>query len=209
MRGPTPHENYQRQVGFVTLHGDSLVPTKNHDLATMKTFRSISLIVACLLACACQANTPATATTDSQSAREPAPAQHPQQVDSLHVTSHVSATPELTVGDHTKEISYYAFRTFVTANGWTPIADTRCMANVVGADYKAQCASHLDGMCRTCQAIPELSSCGAGGVCLMRFHNAAKHQDLDVGTTGDVTDWTGDGKESSLLVTGWTVTGAP
>lgn len=197
------------------------------DPAAMKTIRSTSLLALCLLSAACQANPPAdngkastspgaaatmssapasAATTDNPYARTPSQQTALTESDKIH--GGTEAMPDLAIGSHEKEIGYRIFRKYVIANGWTPIVDAKCMANVVGGDYKLQCSSHANGMCGACQAIPELSSCGADGVCLMRFHNASKHLDVDVGTTGDVTDWKGDGNGSSILVTGWTVSPA-
>jgi hypothetical protein len=196
------------------------------DPAAMKIIRSTNLLVLCLLSAACHASPPAdaggastspgaaatmsspsapasAAITDNPYARTPSQQTVLTGSDKIH--SGTEAMPDLAIGSHENEIGYRIFRKYVMANGWAPIVDAKCMENVVGGDYKSQCSSHANGMCGACLAIPELSSCGADGVCLMRFHNASKHLDVDVGTTGDVTDWKGDGNGSSILVMGWTV----
>lgn len=115
-----------------------------------------------------------------------------------------SSTP---LGDGLKEgMSYADFHKALLAQGWMPVVDKQCKANVVGGDYKTLCATHPDSTCQACDAIPELSSCGSGGVCLTRFHNANNNKNLEVSTYGDTDDWNIHGGESRILVTGWTIT---
>ncbi|GLQ45388.1 hypothetical protein GCM10007862_04390 [Dyella lipolytica] len=105
-------------------------------------------------------------------------------------------------------MTYADFHNALLAQGWVPVVDKQCKANVVGGDYKTSCATHPDSTCNACDVIPELSSCGADGVCLTRFHNANNNKNLEVGTYGDTDDWNVHGGESRILVTGWSITPA-
>lgn len=143
--------------------------------------------------------------------------QEPQAVPVSHNATDnqpaVSTTSSGTVrstslGSGLKEgMTYADFHKALLAQGWTPLTDKQCKANVVGGDYKTLCATHPDSTCKACEVVPELSSCG-GGVCLTRFHNERKSQNLEVGTYGDTDDWSINGGQSRILVTGWTVTPA-
>ncbi|GLQ46127.1 hypothetical protein GCM10007862_11780 [Dyella lipolytica] len=148
--------------------------------------------------------------SDSQVVPQSAAAPVPTNVGSNVATA--SATSSTTVsstslGDGLKEgMAYADFHKALLAQGWAPVVDRQCKANVVGGDYKTSCATHPDATCKACDVIPELSSCGSDGVCLTRFHNASSNKNLEVGTYGDTDDWNVHGGESRILVTGWTVT---
>ncbi len=105
-------------------------------------------------------------------------------------------------------MAYADFHSALFNQGWVPVVDKQCMANVVGGNYKTLCATHPNAMCNACQQMPELSSCGSGGVCLMRFHHPGSNKNLDVGTFGEIGDWNVHGGHSQIFVTGWTVTPA-
>lgn len=107
-----------------------------------------------------------------------------------------------------KGMGYADFRTALMGDGWKPMIDAKCKANVAGADYKAQCAKGSDS-CKACDDLPELSACSGDAVCLMRFLDAATNRQLNVSTYGDITDRKVQGNESQLDVTGWEVSPLP
>jgi len=103
-----------------------------------------------------------------------------------------------------KGMAYADFRKAVLAQGWQPVVDLKCKANVVGGAYKELCAKGADS-CKACDELPELSACSGDAVCAMNFHHAADNQSMEVSTYGDIGDRNVHGKDSQLDVTGWTV----
>lgn len=106
-----------------------------------------------------------------------------------------------------KGMAYADLRSAVTRDGWTPVVDAECKANVIGSDYSKLCSTQpgLDD-CRVCQDLPELGSCSGDGYCGMTFKR--KEQILDVTAYGMIEDRFVKGTESRLQVMGWKVQGA-
>ena len=117
-----------------------------------------------------------------------------------------SATAASLVGVN-KGMAYADFRKAVLAQGWQPVVDLKCKANVVGGAYKELCAKGADS-CKACDELPELSACSGDAVCAMNFHHPADNQSMEVSTYGDIGDRNVHGKDSQLDVTGWTVSPA-
>lgn len=173
----------------------------------MKQFFSLYVLAFCLAASACQSSTasngpsadatPSTATAVLVEA--PAPA---GSVVSTNSGSGAS------LDNVRKGMGYADFRAALMGDGWKPMADAKCKANVVGADYKAQCAKNSDS-CKACDDLPELSACSGDAVCLMRFRDERTDRQLNVSTYGDITDRKVQGNGSQLDVTGWEVSPMP
>lgn len=169
----------------------------------MKHFSSLYLVAFCLAASACQS---------SASSSAPGATSAPTTASTvLHTTPAPAASVASTNKgggaslDHVRKgMGYADFRAALMGDGWKPMADAKCKANVVGADYAAQCAKNLDS-CKACDDLPELSSCSGDAVCLMRFRDDQTGRQLNVSTYGDITDRKVQGNNSQLGVTGWEV----
>ena len=169
----------------------------------MKHFFSLCLFASCLAASACQSSTPS-----SVSSADVAPA----SVNAVVVTAaspadsaaSTNAARGASLDNVRKGMGYADFRAALMGDGWKPMVDAECKANVVGADYKAQCAKGLDS-CKSCDDLPELSACSGDAVCLMRFRDAPTDRQLNVSTYGDIADRKVQGTASQLGVTGWKV----
>lgn len=103
-----------------------------------------------------------------------------------------------------KGMAYADFRMAALADGWQPVVDLKCKANIAGAAYKELCAKGSDS-CKACDDLPELSACSGDAACVMNFKSAADMQHLQVSTYGDIGDRKVRGSQSQLDVTGWTV----
>lgn len=103
-----------------------------------------------------------------------------------------------------KGMAYADFRTAALADGWQPVIDLKCKANVAGAAYKELCAKGSDS-CKACDDLPELSACSGDATCVMNFRSAGDKRHLQVSAYGDIGDRTVRGSASQLDVTGWTV----
>lgn len=101
-----------------------------------------------------------------------------------------------------KGMSYADMRNLVLGEGWIPVPDPQCTANVVGADYKPTCTAHpgLDA-CNICNKLPELSSCSGDAYCGMYFSKGL--QRLHIVAFGDIRDWDVGGDRSEFTVSGW------
>ena len=169
----------------------------------MKCLYSLCLLTLCATVAACQPSTPSAAQaapvgqpvaqTTSGSTTEPAGAASP-----------TTSVVEATLDNVHKGMAYADFRTALLADGWRPVVDLRCKANVVGAAYKDLCAKGSDS-CKACNELPELSACSGDAVCMMRFRDADTRRQLEVSTYGDIRDRAAHGTDSQLNVTGWTV----
>lgn len=106
------------------------------------------------------------------------------------------------LGDKLKEgMSYSQFRGIVLAGGWKPVVDPECKAQVVGGDYVKRCEAG-GAMCEVCDALPELSACGAGGLCMSVFEGPSG-QRLNVTGIGDVTSWNKPNGKSEFYAQTW------
>lgn len=169
----------------------------------MKHFFALYLVAFCLAAAACQSSTPS-----SSPSVAPAPSTAPTVMGAAAAPAGsvgpTNAGRGASLDNVRKGMGYADFRTALMGEGWKPMADAKCKANVVGADYKAQCAKNLDS-CTACDDLPELSACSGDAVCLMRFKDEQTDRQLNVSTYGDISDRKVDGNESQLGVTGWEV----
>lgn len=103
-----------------------------------------------------------------------------------------------------KGMAYADFRQAVLDQGWQPVVDAQCKANVVGGNYQSLCAKGDLDSCKACDELPELNACSGDGACAMVFHH--DNDRLEVGTFGDIGERHVKGSESGLNVTGWSVT---
>lgn len=169
----------------------------------MKHFLSLCLFASCLAASACQTSTPSSALS-TDAAPSPANTVIAAAVAPAGSVASTNASHAASLDNVHKGMAYADFRAALMGDGWEPMADTKCKAKVVGADYQAQCAKGLDS-CKACDDLPELSACSGDAVCLMRFRDARTDRQLNVSTYGDITDRKVQGKGSQLGVTGWEV----
>ncbi|MBN8894604.1 MAG: hypothetical protein J0I71_07185 [Rhodanobacter sp.] len=155
----------------------------------MKPLRSLSLLIFCVAASACHSSQQATTGATAAPGR---------------ATASAKSDAEASLDNVHKGMAYADFRTALLVDGWRPVVDLKCKANVVGGAYKELCAKGLDS-CKACDELPELGACSGDAVCLMHFQDAATHRQLDVSTYGDLGDRNVHGVDSQLGVTGWTV----
>ena len=164
--------------------------------------------LACLLAlfatvAACQSSTPF-ATQPAPTDRQATPDAGRATAESAGAKSSAPFVVAATLDNVHKGMAYADFRSALLGDGWKPLVDLQCKANVVGGAYKALCAKGSDS-CKACQELPELSACSGDAVCMMRFQDANTQRQLDVRTYGDIGDRAVHGPDSQLNVTGWTV----
>jgi hypothetical protein len=57
-----------------------------------------------------------------------------------------------------KGMAYADFRSVLLTDGWQPVIELKCKANVVGGAYKELCDRGSDS-CKACDEPPELSAC--------------------------------------------------
>jgi len=169
----------------------------------MKRMCSLCPLFLYVTVAACQPSTPSTAKV--------APAVHPvvqttsgPTTEGADATSSTTPIVDATLDNVHKGMAYADFRTALLADGWRPVVDLKCKANVVGAAYKDLCSKGSDS-CKACNELPELSACSGDAVCMMRFRDADTHRQLEVTTYGDIRDRAAHGTDSQLNVTGWTV----
>lgn len=189
-----------------------------------KSFRLLVIMAAASLFAACTVGNPdpvagnkmqAGSSTHTQPRQQPnrdsdasaasmAVASSQAKTGSAPASSSTAITDAPLTASITKNMIYSNARGHLLADGWSPIVDAQCKENVVGGNYQKVCAAHPD-RCNVCDEMPELSSCGSGGVCLMRFHNAANGKKLDLSTFGDIGEWNVKDSQAPLMVTGWEV----
>lgn len=113
-----------------------------------------------------------------------------------------AARPDPLIQGLSEGMGYSDARRLILNEGWTPVVDPDCMANVVGTDYKSACAAHpARDDCTSCKNLPELSSCSGDAYCGMYFSKGS--QRLHVVAFGDMRDWNVRGDRSQFSVTGW------
>lgn len=105
-----------------------------------------------------------------------------------------------------QDMAYGDLRKAVLAQGFAPVPDAQCRAQVVG-DEKT-CAENPDlAICKACGEIPELSAYTGDGYAKTRFRNAQTGQRLEVVSYGMIEDWNVGDADSRLRVTAWTFAG--
>jgi hypothetical protein len=83
---------------------------------------------------------------------------------------------------------YQQLRSIVLSSGWKPVVDLECKTQVIGSDFEERCESGGNALCHVCEELPELSSCGAGGLCMLVFE-AGTGEKLNVTGIGDIATW--------------------
>lgn len=105
-------------------------------------------------------------------------------------------------------MAYADFRKAVLGQDWTPVVDSQCKANVVGANHETLCAENPDlAACQVCDQVPELSACSGDGYCLTKFQHAGSGEALETTSYGMIEDWNVSGEDSRLQVLRWTFSG--
>lgn len=100
-------------------------------------------------------------------------------------------------------MAYADFREQVLAQGWAPVPDAQCKANVVGADHEKICSQDANMVaCKVCDEMPELSACSGDGHCLVRFRHAGGEV-LEATGYGMIEDWNVAGEDSRLQISKW------
>ncbi|WP_157754163.1 hypothetical protein [Lysobacter capsici] len=147
---------------------------------------------------AAPASTPAP-DANAQAAAMPAaaPSAAPAAADSATIVKNTEAAVS-------KGMAYADFRKAVLAQGWQPLVDAQCRANVIGGNYEKVCAKN-PARCQICDDVPELNACSGDAHCLMQFTHAGVEGALKVTGYGEIKDWNVSGKDSGLQVSGWEV----
>jgi hypothetical protein len=180
---------------------------------TKKNAKLLNTVMLIFALSACNANSPAPADATVASAT-PAASQSVSRLSAATLPA-ASATQQSTdeaaesrtsINNVSKGMAYADFRQALLAQGWQPVTDPKCKANVVGGAYKELCAKGSDS-CKACDELPELSACSGDADCVMNFHHADKT--LQASTYGDIADRNVRGKDSQLNVTGWKVSETP
>lgn len=162
----------------------------------------------CIALAACEAPTP----IDTRAAAAPA-AQTPAKGARMDTTAAqpiapapASSTNDL--GGLLKAGKPYAdVRASLIAQGWQPVRDAQCRANVVGGEHETLCAENpgLAG-CKACDELPELSSSSGDGYSLMRLSHA-DGRGLKLTAYGMLADGLVSGADSRLELWTWSVEG--
>ncbi|WP_141400856.1 hypothetical protein [Pseudoxanthomonas wuyuanensis] len=101
-------------------------------------------------------------------------------------------------------MAYADFRKQVLAQGWTPVPDAQCKANVVGENHDAVCSQDPDlATCKVCDQMTELSACSGDGRCMVRFRHDASGESLEATGYGMIEDWNVSGEDSRLQLSRW------
>lgn len=164
--------------------------------------RKIAYLLLALLLSACSAETPAD--TDQAAAAAPASTQ-PTAAESVAMEETKAQTASAALQAVLKAgMAYADFRKQVLAQGWTPVPDTQCRANVVGGDHEAVCSQDPNlATCKVCDQMTELSACSGDGHCLVRFRHDASGESLEATGYGMVEDWNVSGEDSRLQLSKW------
>ena len=103
-----------------------------------------------------------------------------------------------------KGTPYADVRAALLADGWQPVRDAQCRANVVGGSHASLCAENpgLAG-CKACDELPELSSSSGDGHSLMRFSRTTDSRSLQLTTYGMLGDGLVTGPDSRLNLWTW------
>lgn len=100
-----------------------------------------------------------------------------------------------------KGMAYGDFRKAVLAQGWQPVPEPQCKANVVGANYEKVCKVD-PGLCKVCDDLPELEACSGDAHCLVKFKHPSG-ANLQATGYGEAQYWSATGKDSGFQVTQW------
>lgn len=103
-------------------------------------------------------------------------------------------------------MAYADARKVLLGQGWKPLHDDQCLANVVGANFKDSCAGD-NALCRVCAELPELSSYSGDAHALSRFTDA-NGRVLRVTSLGEVSSWNAPSPNADLQLLSWEVESA-
>ena len=103
-----------------------------------------------------------------------------------------------------KGMAYGDFRKLVLVEGWEPVVNPQCKANLVGEDAEAFCAKKPQlTSCKICDELPELDSCSSDAHCLVRFRHPGSASVLQATGYGEVEYWSDTGEDAGLQVSSW------
>lgn len=167
-------------------------------------------LVACALVAGCdRATVPAESASGAAAVSAPASETAPRvpSIDegktAMTHDSNQASTAGPFAGALKQDMAYGDLRKLVLAQGFAPVSDPQCRAQVVG-DEKT-CAENPDlAICKACGEIPELSAYSGDGYATTRFRNAQTGQRLEVTSYGMIEDWNAGDADSRLRVTEWT-----
>lgn len=182
----------------------------------MKLVHGLSALALCLALAACGSDGPGNAASEAAAAT-PAPAATapaaatPEAAPATAATAPAAAMPaaadSATIVKNTeaalsKGMAYADFRKAVLAQGWQPLVDAKCKANVIGGNYEKVCAAD-PALCKICDELPELNACSGDAHCLVQFTHAGVTGVLQATGYGEAQYWNVSGKDSGFAVTGW------
>lgn len=188
----------------------------------MKLKQTLSALALCAALAACNAAAPATSAADAASAPAdaasapaasdpaPAPAASPPAAPAPAEAPAPAASGDVlkaTEAQLKKGMAYGDFRKAVLAQGWQPLPEPDCKANVVGAKFEKICKVD-PGLCQVCDDLPELESCSGDAHCLVQFTHAGVDGVLQATGYGEAQYWNATGKDSGFQVTQWEVVAA-
>jgi len=164
-------------------------------------YRKAAYLLLALLLSACRADAPADANEATLSApvsSQPTASESATVEENKAQAASVALEAVLKAG-----MAYADFREQTLAQGWTPVPDVQCKANVVGENHEAVCSQDPNlASCKVCDEMAELSACSGDGHCLVRFRHASG-ENLEATGYGMVEDWNVSGEDSRLQLSKW------
>lgn len=166
--------------------------------------RNITYLLLALLLSACSAEAPADADPAAAAASASTSTQ-PTTPESVAMEETKAQTASAALEAVVKTgMAYADFRKQVLAQGWTPVPDAQCKANVVGGDHETVCSQDPNlATCKVCEQMTELSACSGDGHCLVRFKHDASGESLEATGYGMIEDWNVPGDDSRLQLSKW------
>lgn len=172
----------------------------------MRLVQTLSAMALCAALAACNSGASSSAPAadaakaPADAAAEPAPVAAPAPTASAAPASTGDAV-KATEAQLKKGMAYGDFRKAVLAQGWEPVPEPQCKANVVGANYEKVCKAD-PGLCKVCDDLPELEACSGDAHCLVRFKHP-QGATLQATGYGEAQYWSATGKDSGFQVTDW------
>lgn len=164
--------------------------------------REVVYLLLALLLSACQAEAPVDANRAAASvpvSSQPTAPESPAMEETKPQAAGAALEAVLKAG-----MAYADFRKQVLAQGWTPVRDAQCKANVVGENHQAVCSQDPNlAICKVCDQMTELSACSGDGHCLVRFRHDASGESLEATGYGMIEDWNVSGEDSRLQLSKW------
>ena len=105
------------------------------------------------------------------------------------------------------DMAYSDLRRIVTARGFVPVPDSKCVSQVAGDPTRTCAANPTSALCTACSEIPELSGYTGDGYATTRFRDARSGQRLEVISYGMIQDWNVADADSRLRVVKWSLDG--